>query len=296
MKAHGSLNKDTVRILHAVASIIDPDSPTTVRFVLYKLISQGILQSTEQYGKLSGILRDARIRGDISDDCFIDNKRTTYQVTSYSDLPEFMTCVRGSYARDFWQQQANRVEILVEKGTVGEVLKTVAKEYRVPLRISSGYYSRPFLCSIAADIADAGKPTLIGYVGDFDPSGFDIERAAKQGNSSRGAKCREGLYDILTSQYGFDTNQISWARLAITETDFLGLPTEARVPVKAGDTRKSDYVKLYCSHGAEVEALDLPVLRDRVKTFIEGNINQISWNESIASESKDIHRLQTFSI
>jgi len=47
-RAVGTLSSDTKRILEAVQEILDPSNPTTVRFVLYKLVSNGVLENTNK--------------------------------------------------------------------------------------------------------------------------------------------------------------------------------------------------------------------------------------------------------
>jgi hypothetical protein len=71
---------ETLQIIEAVNVILQTNSPTTIRFLLYKLISEGLLESTKQYGKLANILRDARIRGEVDDDAIVDNKRARGRV------------------------------------------------------------------------------------------------------------------------------------------------------------------------------------------------------------------------
>src|ERR1039458_9487846 len=110
--------------------MVSPSKPTTARFCLYKLISIGVLKSTAQYEKLLGILRDARVRGDIDDDCFIDSKRTVSKLTTWKSVEEFREDTRDWYDKDYWADQTKYPIILVEKGTVGLVLGCTCREYQ----------------------------------------------------------------------------------------------------------------------------------------------------------------------
>ena len=183
---------ETERIIEAVKTIVHPSNPWTARFVLYKLISTGVLESTDQYDKLLNILRDARQRGDLDDDCFLDNKRTIRRLQGHTNLADYVEFMRRAYHRCRWENQTSLPLVLVEKGTVGDVLEGICDEFQVPLFISSGYYSRPFLCRLAEMIVRRGNEVRIGYVGDGDPSGFDIERAARKGNDLQGSARLKG--------------------------------------------------------------------------------------------------------
>jgi hypothetical protein len=66
-----------------------------------------------------------RIRGDVSDDCFIDHKRSLQCPGVWANAESFKISYREQYQRDLWQDQQSRVLILVEKGTVGDVVQHV---------------------------------------------------------------------------------------------------------------------------------------------------------------------------
>src|SRR5438552_15959508 len=136
---------ETLDIVKAIQGLVSSENPTTVRFLLYKLISTGVLQSTKQYAKLVTIVRDARVRGELEDDCFVDNKRVVHDRSSWKNLEDYKDTIKHAYSRDRWVDQNDRVIILVEKGTVGDVLHSTCRGLYSPLYVSTGYYSRPFL-------------------------------------------------------------------------------------------------------------------------------------------------------
>jgi len=295
------LNDDTKNIIETVNGFISSANPSSLRFIFYRLVSLGLLENKKaHYVKIKNIILTARIRGDVEDDAIVDNKRTTHRPASWAGLDDYMESVRQWYRRNFWIDQPKRVEILVEKATVGEVLKVVAREYNVPLRISSGFYSRPFLSSIADDIADDGKPCAVGYVGDFDPSGFSIERAARQGNGELGTRRREGILDIIEQRHRFDTGRITWTRIGVTDDDFKSLPVKARVPIKKdtvngnGDPRSVAYEQQYGRYGFEVEALSQDVLQNRVRAFIKANTKIGLWKAAEKKAKQDAAQLAKF--
>ena len=297
--ARGRAN-DTLQIIEATNEILKTNNPTTVRFLLYRLISEGLLESTKQYGKLTNILRDARIRGEVDDDAFVDNKRVLHQSVTWQNLSSFKEEMKKWYNKDHWDRQEFQPILLVEKATVGDVIKGTCAEYQVPCFASQGYFSRPFLCKIADLILKTKRQALIAYVGDHDASGLDMERAARMGNALFGTVRREGLYEILTGMPGGEEawENLTWERLAITEDDLRSFKGPQLVAAKEdtedgkkGDPRAKAYVETYGRFGAEVEALDQTVLLNRVRNFIFLHMDPKAWDASEAIETQELERL-----
>jgi len=289
----------TLQIIEAVNRILETNNPTTVRFLLYRLISEGLLESTKQYQKLTGILRDARIRGEVDDDAFVDNKRVLHSSTTWQDLSSFKDEMKRWYSRDYWGDQTEQPVLLVEKATVGDVIKGLCSEFQTPCFASQGYFSRPFLCKIADLILKTKRHARIAYIGDHDASGLDMERAARMGNGLQGTACREGLLEILISKDGGIEawDNLTWERLAITDDDLRSFSGPQLVLSKEdtedgrGDTRAKAYVELYGRYGAEVEALEQTVLLDRVRNFITLHTNLLTWSASETLEKLELERL-----
>src|SRR5207302_11106968 len=125
-----------------------------------------------------------------------------------------------------WRSQPKKVVVAVEKFTLRGVVEPITKEYRVPLCVSTGYFSQPFIRDIANIIKSDDRPTIIGYIGDHDPSGMSIELAAQCGNVATGAtgtQRKEGLEQKCPRDYGYDW---TWERLAVTDAQFYDMPEE----------------------------------------------------------------------
>jgi hypothetical protein len=290
--ARGRTDK-TLQIIEAVNTILQTNNPTTVRFLLYRLISEGLLESTRQYSKLTNILRDARIRGEVDDDAIVDNKRVLHNSVTWGNLEDFKETMKRWYSRDRWSDQQSQPIIIVEKATVGDVVKGLCQELQVPCFASQGYLSRPFLCKIANLIIKNGRSARIAYIGDHDASGLDMERASRMGNDLQGTARREGLFEILTvMEGGMEAwENLTWERLAITEEDLASFSGPQLVPVKEDDTRAKAYIERYGRYGAEVEALNQTVLLDRVRDFITLHTDPEMWAVSEGLEKADVARL-----
>lgn len=295
----GQLNKKTIEIIEAVRGMVSPEAPSTVRFVLYKLISQGILSSTKDYNKLVNALSQARIRGDLDDSCFADNKRTVSTPPVWENVEQFREQTKSWYSRDHWKTQDNFPIILVEKDTVAQTIREVCSELQVSLFSGSGYCSRPFLCKLAEMILERKRPVQIGYIGDHDASGLDMERAAHFGNGGEGSKARHGLIDLLWFLDGGQEayKKMTWERIGVTYQDFLGFSGSQLVSVKEetelkkGDPRAKAYIAEYGEFGSEVEALEVEMVQQRVRDFVKKHTDPKAWAASEALEAADREEL-----
>jgi hypothetical protein len=83
-----------------------------------------------------------------------------------------------------WDEADTAVEVWIEKEALAGVLRRVTVEWDVPLMPIRGYSSLTAQHDAAERIverAEHGQGTAVYYFGDYDPSGEDIERAAKVG-------------------------------------------------------------------------------------------------------------------
>jgi hypothetical protein len=218
-----------------------------------------------------------------NDDCFADDRRTSDLRTSWRNLFHFKKDVFSWYHRSPWQEQPERVEIWLEKNTIRSLVEDITNDLDVMLRTSSGFFSRTFLYNIANQInLNKNLITWIFYVGDFDPSGLDIERAA-----------REMLFAFLQklgwTQQECET-QIRWQRLAITEKDWREAPENSRIDLKVGDKRTPAFTEKFGNYGLEVEYLEAREegsLAERLDAEIRKHIDWDKWNASKAIEAAE---------
>ena len=93
----------------------------------------------------------------------------------------------------------------------------VTREYDVPLMVARGYSSETFAYNAAEAMRETGKPCFVYYVGDFDPSGWQMARSLEQKLDEFGAP-------VVFERLAVNLEQIqTWA-----------LPTR---PSKVSDTR-----------------------------------------------------------
>jgi hypothetical protein len=295
----GKLAELTVRQLDAVRELLDPENPISVRGCCYHLLSMGLLDSTEDFNGMCKKITDARLRENddpsfLPDNCFVDHSRVLEYEGGYSNVDNFLALVKESYNRDPWQEQPIVPIILCEKRGHGDILKKTCDAEHVRLFLSKGIHARSFLCLIAdhcAKILSNGQGVRIGYLGDHDPTGLQMEVAAENGNNKKGVSRREGLRQILDKKYGIAFPDLTWTRLALTTEQFLNLPQEARVPVKAEDNNARNYASRFGTFGGEVEALGFERLQNLVRDFIDEQKDTNLWSESLIIEQQENIRL-----
>jgi hypothetical protein len=91
-------------------------------------------------------------------------------------LATSLTELRRNYRQDLWVRSDVYVEVWCEKDALARVLMPVTREYDVPLMVARGFSSETFAQSAAETMVETGKPCYVYYVGDFDPSGWQIAR------------------------------------------------------------------------------------------------------------------------
>jgi hypothetical protein len=198
----------------------------------------------------------------------VDHVRATLKPSSWSGLADFMDAVRESYRKDFWASLDHYVEVFVEKDAIAGTIQPITREYDVPLHVCRGYSSVSFAGEIAGQWAEIDKPIFAYYLGDFDPSGFDLERDLKQKLARYG-----GLRFVPTDP---DVGQVCWTRLAVRREDFDAFDLLA-LPVKEKDSRARLFRKEHGDRCAEVDALAPSELRRRVGDAIRSHIDAARW-------------------
>jgi len=136
----------------------------------------------------------------------------------------------------------------------------VTREYDVPLSPIRGYISDSFAFELGNNWRDIEKDIYVYYVGDYDPSGFDLERNAQE---------------KLTE---FAGKHINWVRLGLNESDFDEFSL-VELPVKKADSRSKEFVRKHGDRCAEIDALPPPALRDRIRTAIEKHVPREQWEK-----------------
>ncbi len=253
------------------------EKPSTLRGLMYRTVSAGWLPSTgrEHYTRLGRIMTRLREAGVVPFDWIVDGVRATDKPSSWSGLADFAETVRNAYRLDFWARLPHYIHFIVEKDALAGTLSPVTNEYDVPLSAIRGYTSLSFAHEIARGWNQIDKPIFCYFLGDFDASGFDLQRDIREklerycpGKDWCDADSPVGLRDWFLA----DENSIFFERIGVLETDFADFDLLPLV-VKQSDTRARKFRQRHGDRCAELDALPSSELRRRVKSIIERHID-----------------------
>jgi hypothetical protein len=246
-------------LIEAMYAAAEAAQPITGRGIGYKLFTAGLIPSmaTNEMQRVYRLLKEARERGIIPWPWIVDETRTIERVSTWANPAEFASCVAQSYRRDFWKQQAHRIQVWSEKGTVRGVLAPTLDHYAVGFLPVHGFSSATAAHDIAED--DDGRDLIVLYVGDYDPSGmFMSER------------------DLPERFAKYDGDHIKLRRIALTREHVRGLPSFPAAD-KRKDPRYKWFVANYGKRCWELDAMDPNDLRECVEREIKKLIEPVAW-------------------
>jgi hypothetical protein len=249
--------------------------PITGRGIGYKLFTAGLIESMSRADmqRVYRLLKEARERGLIPWEWIVDETRELERIPTWADPAAYSRAVARSYRRDFWNQQPHRVQVWSEKGTVRGLLAPVLNEYAVGFNPVHGFNSATDTHNTCED--DDGRPLIILYVGDFDPSGMCMS---------------EKDLPARFSQYGGD--HIKLRRIALTRIQLNGLPSFLASD-KRKDPRYKWFVRNYGKRCWELDAMDPNDLRDCVKREIKKLIEPKAWKRCEVVNKAEQESLKT---
>jgi hypothetical protein len=264
----------------------------TLRQLYYRLISAGALNNRQaEYQRLGGLMTRIREAGDVPRNWLVDHTRATLKPSSWSGLGDFAESVRRCYRLDFWASLPHYVAIFVEKDAVAGTIQPITNKYDVALHVCRGYSSVSFAGEMADLWEKIEKPIYAYYLGDFDPSGFDLERDLREKLSRYSGL--ESFERDIHEQHAIAQLAFSWVRLGVDWTDF-DLLDLIKLPVKKSDNRAKGFVAEWGESCAEIDAIAPSELRERVENAILGHIDAERWNRLIAVEKAEQETLERF--
>lgn len=248
------------------------DSPITLRQLYYRLVSKLLFPNTiNSYKRLSRIMVKARENRDVAVNCLEDRSRRVLGRgdSGYKSAEEFLknrlVSLRESwkiFTMPRWEDQSNYVLISLEKDALSRLVSEVANFFSVRTFPTRGYPSFTYVNKMASYIRNRlkGKPTIILYFGDFDPSGVDIER------------------DLTERLEKYNAGNFGVKRIALTKEQIVkyALPS---IPVKKSDARTPGFVSSFGDKAVELDALDPNILKLQVSRAISSYIELDLWRK-----------------
>lgn len=267
----------TLELLDAAHRILSEIQPASVRAVCYRLFTIGLIEnmSKRSTNRVSTQLTWAREQGLIPWEWVVDDTRPTMRVRAWDNPGQYVEHVKRSYRRDRWNDQPIWLELWSEKGTVLGTLDPVIREYGFAFRNMRGFGSATVVHRAAIDSLHREKPTVVLYVGDWDPSGLSMS---------------EVDLPSRIAEYG---GNITLERLALTKAD-----TESGLPSfdadsKVGDARYRWYRNRFGPRCWELDALSPVLLRNRVEEAVRERLDFYAWALSERAESAELASLST---
>lgn len=256
-----------------VNSILEEyDVPLTLRQVYYRLVALGLKNAQKVYQNLSGKLSRLREDGLVPWDKIVDLNRQPKKISSWTSPAEFFENDRGSYKRDLQQGQEKYLEVWCEKAVA---ISHITNKYDVHLLAGGGYRSSSALYEAAERFRDIGKPVVILYLGDWDPSGLDIERDVE-------IRIRE-IFGIEV-----DVQRVLLVHQDIT--DYKLEPNQA----KPADPRAYSFIEQYGKDTYELDALPPDIIAKKLEAAIVRNMNMDLYEIQVEKGEEDEEVIEKF--
>lgn len=278
-------NVDKLKKVREVLKELSAYRPLTLRQIYYQLVGKGYIENNKsQYVMLSKLLKWARIDGHISWSDIEDRNRDYYGSGGNSNVDLFIENeIEGLfkyYSRDLSQSQPKYIEIWIEKDALSSIFKNVARKYYVPVTVCRGFSSVSFLNDFKdrLDWKAKGRPSLMLYFGDFDPSGVEMLKAMK-----------------TTLQDELGISDIEFKRIGLLKEDIekYKLPHNPDA-LKEKDTRAKRHVEQYGQVAVELDALRPDVLEEKIQEAIEAEFDMDAFNREIEIYFKEVDKLTEY--
>jgi len=271
------ITENSIKILEGYSDAI------TVRQLYYRLVATvGMTNDVSHYKKVVSAMIDARWKGLVDFEAFIDRDRSMYGETAAEEKPlddeidSAKAAIKSwmeSYYLNKWENQPEYIEVWIEKKALQGVFERPCSRYDVGLAPCKGYPSLTFVNDASKRFDEAierEQSPVILYFGDYDPSGEDIPRSVANNLTRMGC-------DVEVERIALNQQQI-------TEMD---LPS---APAKLTDTR----TKNWDGDGVvELDAVEPNILTEMVtaaiKQHFDVNLNdELKERESTEREQYQI--------
>lgn len=244
--------------LDAVEAIIAESAPTSVRFVYYRAVSQGLVPKSNStgYPQVQRATMKLRDTGRVPWTAIVDSSRWMRKPRTWLSADDALHDLTESYRRAMWQDVGTVVEVWCESESVAGVLWPVCHELDVPLFPIKGQSSASFAYGAAQSYKAEPKSVRLIYVGDHDPAGLEIE---------------SHLVQKLGRFSGRDDLQLDRLGVTPTHVDDLGLigtPAKKAHWIDAAGARHR-----FAGQAVEVEAIDAPLLRMMLREAVEAHLD-----------------------
>ena len=221
--------------------------PTSVRFLFYELVMRRIVaKEGERPDKIvSAALTDLREDGFVPWDDIVDETRDVFDYTGSATVAADLARYLDAAVLDPWHGQVPF--ILTESRSLAGVLRAQCSDYRCRIASTNGQTGGFLHTRVAPSLNEGDR---IGYLGDFDLAGNDIEANTRR---------------VLESLVG----ELDWQRLALTrkQVEEYDLPVISKT-----DKRFKNGGGVH--EAVETEALSQALIVDIVRDWLDDLLPQ----------------------
>lgn len=257
-------------VIARAATIVESyRTQVTLRQAFYRLVAAGLIPNAQSaYKRLSARTAEDRRAGTFPD--LADHTRSVYTQRSWTSPRNALDAIAEVYRRDRTEGQENIVVLGVEKATLAAQMWSWFGRVGVPIVVLRGYSSQSYVDTIRARVRHDGRPAVLLYAGDHDPSGEDIDRDFIE---------RTDCW-VKVERVALTAAQVVEYRLSV-------------MPGKATDSRAAGFV---ARHGelrqVEVEALDPDDLRRLFRDALATYWDLSTYRHALTQEYRDRAQLR----
>lgn len=277
------LRGDSLTIVRQANEIIDEYQARgftlTLRQTYYQFVSRGLLGNTDKnYKRLGSILNDARLAGLVDWEAMEDRTRYLRKLPHWVDPQSIVRSCAEQFRLDKWRNQRYYCEVAIEKDALLGVIEGVCNELEVPYLACRGYSSASEVWRAGHDRflpqLQAGKACVLLYLGDLDPSGWDMPRDL------------QARLDLFTGSAG----NVEVRRLALNSSQVEQYQPPPN-PAKLTDSRSGPFIEQFGEDSYELDALDPTVIADLIRGAALSLRDEDLWAEDVASEEESKRHL-----
>jgi len=269
------------KLRHAIDIIeeyADQGYDLSVRQLYYQMVARNLIPNNkDEYRKIVDIVKMGRRAGYIDWDMIVDRGRSLDRSAHFNSASDIITMASKIFKLDRWEDQENRVYVMVEKDALSGVLGPVCEKLDVPFTAMKGYSSESHLYKIAREIrayVEGGQRVYMLYLGDHDPSGLDMDR---------------DIGDRIRLLGGLNDGEVNRLALTFEQIEELKPPPNY---AKVTDSRAKDYISQYGESSWELDAIDPPYLAALVETHIRKHLDEDLYDARVELEKQISEELE----
>lgn len=217
----------------------------TVRQTYYQLVSHGLIPNGQaEYKKVVDTVALGRLAGLLDWETFEDRGRYVRENAHWNSPKEIIEAAARQYRIDTRQTQPYYIEAWIEKDSLVSILENICRPLDIPCFSCRGFSSVTALYEASERIKADGRPSIILYCGDHDPSGLRIA---------------QNIAESLSQT--FELTNLNFRRIGITyeQVQAMNLPP---FPAKEKDKNYDWYVRTTgLTKAWEVDALPPEILK-----------------------------------